>query len=148
MMFCCCAAGGFLTAQGYAIKSRNMKLILSMLNDIKRMIRFSRPEMSEIIDRLEENDNLRSLNIIHQESDFRFFDFSSLKLGQTTEKTLNNYFEKFGTRDYESEMETLNETIDTMIDYTSAAETDRIQKGRLYSCMGLLVGTFAVVILV
>lgn len=147
-MFCCCTAGGFLIARGYATKSKNMKLVLSMLNDIKRMIRFSRPEISEILDRLEENDSFRALSIIHKDSNYGFFDFSSLRLGQTTEKTLDNYFEKFGTRDYESEMETLNETIDTMMDYTSAAENDRVQKGRLYSCMGLLIGTFAVVILV
>lgn len=134
LMFLFCTALGGYYAYLQHIIGKNSRMLLEAMNKAKMLLRYSRPDKSELL----------------EEISFNYFTDcnTNVTIDSQMYSTAEAYFNEMGSRDYNSETDSLNYSLEMLKDRLKTVSKSCGQNQKLYLSLGVIAGLFFVIVFI
>lgn len=133
---------GFLKANNYTGREKDIKFYINALSEISRKIRFGEPDTARIVGGIYGGSEYYYVNLPFSVT------LKKSYLGVKEEELINEFFLGLGSLDTESEIKRCEKYIAELSVFLADAQTKKQQNARLCRMLGVFAGVAAVIVLI
>lgn len=132
-----CTMIGVSRSNALKERTRSLRILTKMLEDTIQMIRYRKSTVSEITDKINEDEVSRK--ILRGENN---------SLSEEGKSIVKNFLSELGTSDTEGQISMITACLTSCNRLTVSSEQEETAKCRLYEQLGFMLGSFIAVLLI